>query len=314
MKTENYAKFAFITLLLWSCEESTPTPSPIGMGTISGTVTDLAGNTYGDVAVNFEQNGNFLKSTNTNTLGNFEEAALPEGIIQVSIVPPLGTVVNGANPQDITVVDQNTAKSDFVIEAQPVTASLVLGDTDPLGEVTNALGTEPTEGDDALYTPLVFEQPLGELHPIMAPDGHQVTLSEWQTATGSATVFCKDGTTVYQMQFNGLIPNGVYTIWNFLLTRPLAPTDGIDFSVDINGNGALGNGTLNSLVASDTGAASLEVTVGEGPLSMFGMQPSCAITSVPGFILVINYHIDGQTHGSIPGPDKDDVAHLLFYF
>src|SRR4051794_2178443 len=47
--------------------------------------------------------------------------------------------------------------------------------------------------------------------PIMALDGHQVTLGEYNKASGWADVKCiNEGThTVFHMQ--GLIPNGVYT-------------------------------------------------------------------------------------------------------
>ena len=90
--------------------------------------------------------------------------------------------------------------------------------------------------------------------------------------------------------------------------------EGINVDSDITSAGALGSGNANLIQASETGEAQLEVEVDPSPLSMFGSQPPCAITNAPGFLLVVNYHIDGQSHGPVPGPDKDDVAHLLIYF
>ena len=67
-------------------------------------------------------------------------------------------------------------------------------------------------------------------------------------------------------------------------------------------------------MASANGVATLEVEAQPGTLSMFGSQPNCVITAAPGFILVVNYHIDGNTYGDTPGPDNADVAHMLIYF
>ena len=47
---------------------------------------------------------------------------------------------------------------------------------------------------------------------------------------------------------------------------------------------------------------------------MFGSQPPCAITGAEGFALVVDYHIDQNTYGPTPGPDNQDVAHLLIYY
>src|SRR5262249_49170008 len=49
--------------------------------------------------------------------------------------------------------------------------------------------------------------------PILAPDGHQMTLGEFNAAQGTISAKCtKDGTRT-SLHMNGLIPNGVYTVW-----------------------------------------------------------------------------------------------------
>ncbi len=287
-------------------------PSAIARGSLNGTVLDDQAQTYGEVNVTLKQNGVVVQTRSSDENGKFEMPSLEVGSYELDLTPPLGSLADPA--KSVSITENFTIDQDITFTPQPVPASLVLGATDPLDEVANAQGEVPSDPSDLIYAPLVFEEPLGELHPIIAPDGHHLTLEEWQTATGSATVACEGGETVYHLEFTGLIPNGVYTIWNFVLTRQLSATSSINMATDVAASGALGDGESNTLVASENGAAELEVRAQPGPLTMFGDLSPCAITTTPGFVLIINYHIDGQTHGGVPGPDKDDVAHLLIYF
>ena len=305
------------TLGLWvlmagCASDDTTMPPPVGNGGITGIITDANGNGYQDIRVTFKKGLEVLAQT-TDEEGIYILNNVSVGSYQVNFVPPLGTQAIGDNPASVEISEGNILEKNFTFELLPTPATLVLGATDPLNEVTDALGNVPTQPEDLLFTPLIFEEPLGELHPILAPDGHQITLEEWQLAQGVAQVWCDGSTTKYLMEFTGLIPGGVYTIWNQIFNRQIRPTEGINVDTDISDAGALGNGSINLMVASENGEAQLEVEANPGPLSMFGSQPSCAITNIPGFLLVVNYHIDGKSHGPVPGPDKDDVAHLLIY-
>lgn len=61
---------------------------------------------------------------------------------------------------------------------------------------------------------------VGELKPILAPDDSLVTWDEYSGATGSATVEAVDGGTHASLEYEGLIPNGVYTVWNVVFQNP----------------------------------------------------------------------------------------------
>ena len=306
---------SFLMGLLMACDDG-PKEPPMsnGSGNISGIILDDQGTAYRNIEVRLEKAGTILESGVTDENGSYQLDQVEIGNYQIRMVPPLGGKVTGVNPIGIVIASGVNEEQDFVFSLAPVAGTLVLGATDPLNEVTDKDGQVPTDNEDLLYTPLVFEQPLGELYPILAPDGHHISLNEWQNAKGKAIVSCDGSITKYDLEFTGLIPNGVYTIWNFILTKHLEPTNGINFASDISANGALGSGDANKIVASSDGKAELVVSVQPGAMSMFGSQPPCAITNSEGFILVVNYHIDGKTHGGTPGPDKDDVAHLLIYF
>lgn len=305
-----------LLILLVACDDNDPKEPLVsaGLGSVSGTILDDQGVAYRNIKVQLEKAETVVGTELTNESGNYQLDQIEAGNYQIRMIPPLGGKATGDNPTEIVVTDGLTENQDFTLSLEPVAATLVLGGTDPLKEVTNVNGQVPADKADLLYTPLVFEQPLGELYPILAPDGHHVSLEEWQKAKGSAIISCNGNTTKYKLEFTGLIPNGVYTLWNFILTKHLEPTDGINFANDIKANGALGDGVSNKLFASSAGEAELELDAHPGGLSMFGSQPPCAIANSEGFILVVNYHIDGKTHGGSPGPDKDDVAHMLIYF
>ena len=96
---------------------------------------------------------------------------------------------------------------------------MVYDDTDTFGELKNAAGDMPVDDAELVYARNAFEEPIGELHPIEAPDGHHLTPGEWRQAKGTATASCDGEITKYSLSFSGLVPNGVYTVWHLLLDK-----------------------------------------------------------------------------------------------
>ncbi len=147
------------------------------------------------------------------------------------------------------------------------------------------------------------------LEPVLAPDGHQLTLSEINGVEGRATVRCDDRGTRITMRLSGLIPHGVYTIWLLTFEEP-------GFTPDFEhliGEGSLGppDGRRNEFVASRRGRASLSVRQRAGELSEFGEVTDCLFDEFE-FHLVGAYHPDGQTYGPTPGPA--DAPNMFCYF
>src|SRR5262245_23143575 len=64
--------------------------------------------------------------------------------------------------------------------------------------------------------------PPASCNPVLAPDGHQVTLGEFRAVAGRALVKCINSGTDAVLHFSGLQPGGVYTIWLALL-NPTPP-------------------------------------------------------------------------------------------
>jgi hypothetical protein len=315
-------ELVILVLIVWSigaCSKddngtNQEPPPQLKFGKVSGAITDTDGQPYRHVDIMVEDSGQVLKSGMTNDNGNYQLNQVPVGTHQIRYATPLGTAAVENNPASITIGENTTTEKDFSFSISPVPALLVAGAVDILDEMMNATRGEPTDPSELLYTPMDVNDPNSPLVPILAPDGHHITFGEWREASGFALVACEGVTSKYTLEFTGLIPNGVYTIWNFVLLIDKSPGQPLDFSTDFTGAGALGDGTSNVMVASPAGTAALQLNEEPGPLSMFGSQPACVITAAPAFILVVNYHIDGQTHGGVPGPDKDDVAQMLIYY
>ncbi len=53
--------------------------------------------------------------------------------------------------------------------------------------------------------------------PVLAPDGHQITLGEFRQADGRVIVKCINTGTLSVVHFSGLIPGGTYSVWQFIL-------------------------------------------------------------------------------------------------
>jgi hypothetical protein len=147
--------------------------------------------------------------------------------------------------------------------------------------------------------------------PILAPDGHQVTLGEFNSVSGHAEIKCINAGTHVAIHLKGLIPNGVYTIWTETFKSP-----GFDGTFDNEiGEGALGanDGSQNAFTASPAGTASLSVIVPAGPLSEFGSVGNC-LSSEYEVHLGAAYHLDNVTHGGNPGDLSAFVVQFVFAF
>lgn len=147
--------------------------------------------------------------------------------------------------------------------------------------------------------------------PVLAPDGHQITLGEFNKVSGYAEVKCVDAGTHVVVHMKGLIPNGVYTIW--LLTFKSPGFDGT--FVNLIGNGALGapDGSQNAFTASSDGTASLSAIMPAESLSLFGSVGNC-LSSEYEMHLAAAYHSDNLTHGGSPGDPATWVVQFAFPF
>lgn len=312
----NWNLFICLVIFLGCSSNDTMQPAPVQQqfGNLNGLILDNQGKTYGNVELKLEQSGNEIQNSTSDVNGQYQINNIPIGNYQINMQLPLGSVASGSNSADVVITDGTTSSQDFTFIPTAVDALIVSGSVDVLNEMMNLSRTEPTGAAEELYTPSSVSDPNSNLVAILAPDGHHVTLGEWNQAKGSAIVSCEGSITKYSLQFTGLIPNGVYTIWNFVMNKKLNPGNSLDFGTDFLGAGALKDGNSNIIVASANGVGALDVEAQPGALSMFGSQPNCVITNAPGLILVVNYHIDGNTYGATPGPDNADVAHMLIYF
>ncbi len=147
--------------------------------------------------------------------------------------------------------------------------------------------------------------------PILAPDGHQLTLGEFNSVSGYAEVKCINAGTHVVVHLMGLIPNGVYTIWTETFKSP--GWDGT-FNNEI-AEGAMGapDGSQNAFTASPAGTASLSVMLPAGSLSEFGSIDNC-LSSEYQVHLAAAYHLDSITHGGIPGDLNAFVVPFVFSF
>jgi len=115
-----------------------------------------------------------------------------------------------------------------------------------------------------------------------------LTLKKWLSASGTATCTCEGGWGNLKASFENLVPNSVYTLWQFFMPAP--PTQPFTGTLDI----PLGerDGSQSVFVADANGKANLDIRferclqLGENQL-MGG--------------LAIAYHSDNQTYASDPG-------------
>lgn len=153
---------------------------------------------------------------------------------------------------------------------------------------------------------------------------HQLTWGEFRAVNGHVTMECSGDGTDVSLQAQGLVPNKLYTAWVVVFHEP-----GFDFTsreifpFGSSGTAAehfLGAGPLGSPDGGDNifrtrgsnGELSAHHPSGElpipGPEGSYTVD-GCLLDEFEVHI-VGDYHLDGQTHGSIPGFPGEHVEHF----
>ena len=165
----------------------------------------------------------------------------------------------------------------------------------------------PSAPDDELYEARLHQ-------PVLAPDGSHVTWSEYSAVSGSIEVECTSEGTLISLDVTGLIPNGVYTIWNVTVKEPGFNPQVADMNITGIGAAGKGDGSDNVFTADADGNGAITLTSGGGDLSMFGDIEPCSLTGEYEWHVVGTYHIDGQTYGPDLGPDGTVAEQFGFIF
>ncbi|MEO0994620.1 MAG: hypothetical protein AAFX62_12520 [Pseudomonadota bacterium] len=126
-----------------------------------------------------------------------------------------------------------------------------------------------------------------------------ITLGEWYRATGEGSYTCETGEGHLEISFEGLIPDGVYTLWHYFVAWP--PTEPFI-------------GTYDLPVGSRDGVQSVFTADAEGRARFDqSFKPCLQLTGehlAAG--LAVNWHSDGKTYGVEPG-DFAENAHIQLY-
>jgi len=170
---------------------------------------------------------------------------------------------------------------------------------------------EETDSDMPLITDLGRE-------PVVDPDGEEVTWGEWSGVNGSIFVECIEDGTYARLDISGLIPHGVYTVWNVTFEAPgftgefEAPA--LPANVKAFGPAGPSDGSRSMFLASASGEGSIMFTTPPGPLGTQGEIGECALTDELEWHVVGLYHSDGKTYGSERGPAGTHAEQFAFIF
>ena len=159
--------------------------------------------------------------------------------------------------------------------------------------------------DDAL----LFNKQTGEHIPVLSPDGHQVTLKEFNMMSGWADIKCINAGTHAVIHLKGLIPNGVYSVW-------LPVFNEMGTRIAFGAFGAIGGSqNFNGFMANAEGNATVSLIKPGGTMETDGTDPSqgavsnCLADHYESH-LAIAYHLDGQPQQ--PGPRSTWVVQGVF--
>src|SRR5262249_25416978 len=140
-----------------------------------------------------------------------------------------GLVVIGCASESPLAPDSTAGRSPLT--ARATTGPDLNGRTNGYATVLSA---SPPRNNNIVHVPLFIRDAHGQSpatpgaalyetrkhNPVLAPDGHQVTLAEFTAVDGYATVRCVAPGTHATLHLHQLIPNGVYSIWNLVFKAP----------------------------------------------------------------------------------------------
>lgn len=180
----------------------------------------------------------------------------------------------------MTHLDMNLPEQDVFIEREPGSGEVyrVTGaDHDmsaPLFKSALAVRHDPF--DPAAIGPHPKGEPLG------------MSVGQWLKHRGTGIYTAENGVGTLRLEFSGLVPNGVYTMWHAFIALP--PTTPFSGTLDL----PLGarDGSESVFVADANGKAVFEHTFSP-PLEMSDVWTTA--------MLAIAYHSDGKTWGGVPG-------------
>lgn len=199
-----------------------------------------------------------------------------------------------------------------------------------LFQTRNEAGALPSL-DDPRDTPLYLEPVdpnvlLGKGGPLLSADRTRtLTLGEWLAFSGEAVVRCDQLKTAIDLRLEGLVPNGVYSVWILATTIPLAydenrvPTflitrDFLDLRfISYFAPAGSPDGSDATLVADARGSVTYSVHVA----AVIAARYQCLLDSAASWFILLDYHPDGRTFGGLARPQtgsSEQAAHLGFVF
>ena len=207
----------------------------------------------------------------------------------VSPPMPAASETRGASSPDepvalqlafVTHLDANLPEQDVYIEREPGSGEVyrvTKGDHDlsaPLFRVAHAVEHNP------------FDPKAVGPYPKGAPLG--MNLGQWLAQSGGGTYTCRDGVGNLDLEFRGLVPNGVYTLWHAFIALPA--TEPFSGTLDL----PLGarDGSESVFEANNAGVAHFRRSFSPC-LEMSGDWTTS--------MLALNYHSDGKTYQADPG-------------
>lgn len=180
----------------------------------------------------------------------------------------------------VTHLDMDMPEQDVYIERVPGSGEVfrvTKGDNDMQAPLyATAVEVEHNPFDPAALGPHPKGEPLG------------MTLGQWLGHRGTGRYTSAGNVGTLDLEFSGLVPNGVYTMWHAFIALP--PTEPFSGTLDL----PLGarDGSESVFTADEHGNARF----------VHSFTPGLEMSDVwTTSMLVINYHSDGKTYGGLPG-------------
>ncbi len=170
--------------------------------------------------------------------------------------------------------------------------------------IANENGDTPMDPEE-----LVYEN--RKMNPVLAHNGHHLTLEEFDAVKGRLIMTCTPEGTRINVQLEDLIPYGSYTLWIAVFESPGFTEDFAHLIAEGTPGGH--EGFRSYIRANSMGKAAYSDFLPKGAMSVFGNVEGCLLDEYELFVIGA-YHIDGKTYGAEPGPEGTWVEQFVWNY
>lgn len=300
--------FVVFTIFLTACgkEEKIDNPIPGSVISLEGKVTDVKNtNPIQGAQLILTASSGSIKRANSSDEGKYTFQDLPNGTYTLEMVEPWGGTVS-SKTRNLNFTGTKLTEN-FSLQIKNQTGFAAFQNGDKFAEIKTITGSDAVSAGSDIGAITVWSTPKVTT-PIKDVLGKQLKGSDWLKASATCEATCNGSKAIFNIALQGLIPNGVYTMWLTELTEHHDVNFGFPRS------------TIKDMIPLKSGSTHLFKAAANGSYNFVGETNNCVLTNYTnGFAIYASYEMDNKAEESraekqANANEQQDATHLFIFY